>query len=50
MKDNKQEIKPGNGFLFCLKKICLGREGRYRPSEWKRIGMLFIRTRVMKIK
>ncbi len=32
MKDNKQEIKPGNGFLFCLKKD-LFREGRTISSQ-----------------
>lgn len=32
MKDNKQEIKPGNGFLFCLKKD-LFREGRTILSQ-----------------
>lgn len=36
MKDNKQEIKPGNGFLFCLKKICLGREGRHSPKKMEK--------------
>ena len=28
----------------------VGREGRYSPLEWKKIGMLSIRTLVMKIK
>ena len=30
--------------------IIVGREGRYSPIEWKKIGMLFIRIQAMKIK